>query len=125
MEQLAGAMGLSLDAVREAAGGDDRRVTQVLATAADVLGRALAATITTINPDRLVLGGKIGSIECLVDHVRTRVMADVADRIADGLAVEEGDPGDGSAIHGLATLVMRKVFAPAAIDAAVSDFLAS
>jgi hypothetical protein len=50
---------------------------------------------------------------------------DVADRIADGLAVEEGDPGDESAIQGLATLVMRKVFAPEAIDGAATDVLAS
>ena len=41
-------------------------------TAADVLGRALAATVTTINPDRLVLGGKIGAIHRLVDRVKTK-----------------------------------------------------
>ena len=34
-------------------------------------------------------------------------------------------PDDQSAIQGLATLVMRKVFAPATIDAAVTEFLAS
>lgn len=121
--QLAGA--LSLDAVRDAARAGDAEVTQVLATAADVLGRALAATITTVNPDRLVLGGKIGSIAGLVDQVRNRILADVVDRIADGLTIEAGDPDDQTALQGLATLVMRKVFAPAAIDGAVTEFLAS
>jgi predicted NBD/HSP70 family sugar kinase len=123
--QLGGDSHVSPDAVREAARVPDSRVSQLLAAAADVLGRALAATITTINPDRLVLGGKIGSIAGMVDRVRARVLADVADRIADGLTVEAGDPGDDSAIHGLATLVMRQVFAPEAIDGAVADFLAS
>jgi hypothetical protein len=51
-------------------------------------------------------------------------MTDVADRIADGLTVEQGDPDGQSAIQGLATLVMRKVFAPATIDVAVTEFLA-
>ena len=124
-EELADLGLLSLDAVREAAGAGDPRVTAALESAADVLGRALAATITTINPDRLVLGGKIGSLSGVVDRVKTRVMADVADRIADGLSVEPGDSEDQSAIQGLATLVMRKVFAPAAIDGAVTEVLAS
>lgn len=124
-EQLAGERPLSLDAIRDAAGAGNPEVTNVLGSAADVLGRALAATITTINPDRLVLGGKIGSLTGLVDQVRTRILADVVDRIADGLTVEQGDPGDQTAIQGLATLVMRKVFAPATIDGAVTDILAS
>ncbi len=72
-----------------------------------------------------MLGGKIGSPTGLVDQVRTRILADVVDRIADGLSVEQRDPGDQTAFRGLATLVMRKVFAPATIDGAVTDFLAS
>ena len=124
-EQLAGQGLTGLDAIRAAAFAGNPRVTAVLDSAADVLGRALAATVTTINPDRLVLGGKIGAITGLVDRVKTRILADVADRIADGLTVEQGDPDDQSAIQGLATLVMRKVFAPATIDAAVTEFLAS
>lgn len=48
-------------------------------------------------------------------------MATVVERIADGLAIDAGDPGDQSASQGLVTLVMRKVFSPAAIDALSND----
>lgn len=73
-------------------------------------------------PDRLVLGGIIGSIPAFVDQVRARVVTDVVDRIAEGLTVEAGDPGAQSAIQGLTSLVMRKVFAAEAIDSVVTDF---
>lgn len=111
----------NLDAVRDAARDGDRQVIELLGSAADVLGRALAATITTLNPDRLVLGGIIGSIPDFVDHVRARVVADVVDRIAAGLTIEAGHVGDQSATQGLTSLVMRKVFAAEAIDNAVTD----
>lgn len=42
-------------------------------------------------------------------------------RIADGLTIEAGDPGDQSAAQGLTTLVMRKVFSPEAINTAAND----
>jgi predicted NBD/HSP70 family sugar kinase len=92
-------------------------VLETLRSAADVLGRALAPTVTTINPDRLVLGGGIGALPVVVEEVRRRVLADVVERIADGLAIESAAAGGESAAKGLATLVMRKVFAPGAIDA--------
>ncbi|MDR6508497.1 ROK family transcriptional regulator [Arthrobacter oryzae] len=111
-----------LDAISRAGRSGDRQVTVLLDAAADVLGRALAATIATLNPDRLVVGGIIGSIPAFVDQVRGRVVTDVVDRIAEGLTVEAGDPGDQSAIQGLTSLVMRKVFAAEAIDSVVTDF---
>lgn len=119
---LAAAGITDLDAVSAAAKKGNPDVARVLEAAAAVLGKALAATITTLNPDRLVLGGKIGSIPSFVDHVRARIMADVVERIAAGLTVQAGDSGDQTSLHGLATLVMRKVFAAEAIDSAVSDF---
>ncbi|MBN3499830.1 ROK family transcriptional regulator [Arthrobacter pascens] len=111
-----------LQAVSDAARAGDPRVAPIIGSAAAVLGRALSATITTLNPDRLVLGGIIGTIPGFVDQVRATVMAIVVERIADGLTIEAGDPGDQSASQGLATLVMRKVFSPEAINAAVNDF---
>lgn len=91
-------------------------VLEALDSAADVLGRALAATVTTLNPDRLVLGGQIGALPQFVEKVSFRVLTDVVDRIAEGMTVEPGHPEDLAACQGLTTLVMRKVFAPAAID---------
>lgn len=113
-----GGTGLTqLQAISDAARADDPAVAPVIESAAGVLGRALSATITTLNPDRLVIGGIIGAVPAYVEQVRTTVLATVVERIADGLAIEAGDPGDQSASQGLVTLVMRKVFSPAAIDA--------
>ncbi|MBJ2122448.1 ROK family transcriptional regulator [Arthrobacter sp. MSA 4-2] len=106
----------TLPEISAAARRDEPVVIDALTAAADVLGRALATTVTTINPDRLVLGGTIGVLPAFVDQVRERVMSDVVGRIAKGLTVEGGAAGDDAALEGLTTLVMRKVFAPAAID---------
>ncbi len=91
-------------------------MARALEAAATVLGRALATTVTTINPDRLVLGGTIGTLPSFVDRVRVQVLDDVVERIARGLTVEGGAAGDDAALQGLTTLVMRRVFAPAAVD---------
>lgn len=114
----------SLEEIRDAARRGETEVLSVLDAAADILGRAVAATVTTLNPDRLVLGGQIGSVATFVDRVRDRVLTDVVERIADGLIVEAGAAGDETAVRGLTTLVMRKVFDPQAVDRATSDFAA-
>ncbi|RJT97449.1 ROK family transcriptional regulator [Arthrobacter frigidicola] len=106
----------TLPEISAAARRDEPVVIDALTAAADVMGRALATTVTTINPDRLVLGGTIGVLPAFVDQVRERVLSDVVGRIAEGLTVEGGSAGDDAALEGLTTLVMRKVFAPAAID---------
>lgn len=121
-EQLAASRGFrSIDDLRTAAVIGDADVGQALDIAADMLGRALAATVTTINPDRLVLGGQIGSLPGFVERVQSRVFSDVVDRIAAGLRVQGGSTDDQGAIRGLATLVMRKVFAPETIDRTVGE----
>ncbi len=104
----------TLEAISAAAG--EPEVARALEAAATVLGRALATTVTTINPDRLVLGGTIGTLPSFVDRVRVQVLDDVVERIARGLTVEGGAAGDDAALQGLTTLVMRRVFAPAAVD---------
>ncbi|WP_422935107.1 ROK family transcriptional regulator [Sinomonas sp. P47F7] len=121
-EQLIGGGRRTLGQIREAAERGDTEVSRTLHSAADTLGGALGATITTINPHRLVLGGRIGSLPAFVDGVRERVLADVVDRIANGLLVEAGAPDDRSAVRGLTTLVMRKAFAPASVDQSIGAF---
>lgn len=111
----------SMAVISAAARAGDSEVLAAIASAAEVLGRALAATVTTLNPDRLVLGGELGSLDVFVHHVADRVLTDVVDRIADGLVVEAGHPEDVAACSGLATLVMRKIFAPGAVDQVFSD----
>ena len=115
----------SLDAIVDAAGVGRPDVEALLLSGADVLGGALAATVTTINPDRLVIGGKIGTIPLFAGQVRDRVLRDVVERISDGLTVTPGAPGDASAVDGLTRLVIRKVYSAGAIDALLSDFVPS
>jgi predicted NBD/HSP70 family sugar kinase len=105
-----------LDDVSAAAKAGDAETLEALNEAADVLGRALAATVTTLNPDRLVLGGQIGALPGFVEKVSSRVLTDVVERIAEGMVVEAGHPEDLAACHGLTTLVMRKIFDPDAVD---------
>lgn len=100
-------------------------VEALLLAGADVLGGALAATVATVNPDRLVLGGKIGTIPLFADRVRDRVLRDVVERISDGLTVTAGEPGDTAAVDGLTRLVIRKVYSPDAIDSLLTDYLHS
>jgi predicted NBD/HSP70 family sugar kinase len=110
-----------IDDISDAAREGRSEVADALESAADVLGRALAATVTTLNPDRLVLGGQIGALPDFVDKVGYRVLTDVVERIAEGLVVEAGHPEDLAACRGLTTLVMRKIFAADAIDQMFSD----
>lgn len=110
--------------VSDAAMAGNAEVLNALDSAADVLGQALAATVTTLNPDRLVLGGQLGSLATFVERVAHRVLADVVDRIAEGMVVEAGHPEDLAACHGLTTLVMRDIFAPRAVDRMFSDVTA-
>ena len=115
----------SLDAIVDAAAAGRPDVEALLLSGADVLGGALAATVTTINPDRLVIGGKIGTIPLFAGQIRDRVLRDVVERISDGLSVTSGAPGDASAVDGLTRLVIRKVYSAGAIDALLSDLVPS
>ncbi|MCB5292698.1 ROK family protein [Arthrobacter sp. SO3] len=112
----------SLDEIARAAEQGQPDVEAQLLSAADVLGGALAATVTTVNPNRLVLGGTIGTIPYFAEQVRSRVLKDVVERIAEGLLVVAGATGDHAAVDGLTRLVMRKVFAPDAIDMLIVDY---
>jgi predicted NBD/HSP70 family sugar kinase len=89
-----------------------------LAAAADVLGVALATTVTTVNPDRLVLGGALGVLPTVVDRVRDRIRATVDEPAWP--RVEGSVWGGRATARGLARLVVRRAYAPAAVDAAIA-----
>ncbi|GAB2747606.1 hypothetical protein GCM10027090_17960 [Sinomonas soli] len=57
----------------------------------------------------------------MVDRVRTRVLADVVDRISEGLVIESRHPDDTSAIRGLTSIVTTAVFDPGLIDTSLAD----
>jgi predicted NBD/HSP70 family sugar kinase len=100
------------------AAAQEPEVEAALAGAADVLGAALAPTVATLNPHRLVLGGPLGALPVVVDRVREQVRAAVPERIWP--VVERSALGSRATPRGLARLVVRRVFAPAAIDALVA-----
>lgn len=108
----------SLAGLTAAARARDAAVLDELSAAADVLGSALAATVTTVNPHRLVLGGVLGSSAVVVERVGQRVRETVDQRAWP--AVEAGALGPTAVATGLARLVVQQVFGPAAVDAAAA-----
>jgi predicted NBD/HSP70 family sugar kinase len=100
------------------AAADDPAVEAELAAAADVLGAALAPTVATLNPRRLVLGGPLGALPVVVERLRERLRVTVPEQIWP--VVERSALGGRATPRGLARLVVRHVFAPAAIDALVA-----
>jgi predicted NBD/HSP70 family sugar kinase len=108
----------SLDGIVGAARAGHATVLAELEAAADVLGTVLASTVTTVNPDRLVLGGPLGVLPMLVDRVRRRIQADVDEQ--GWPRVEASALGGRATGRGLARLVVRRAFAPATVDAALA-----
>jgi predicted NBD/HSP70 family sugar kinase len=106
----------SVDALVAAAA--EPAVEAALTAAADVLGAALAPTVATLNPHRLILGGPLGALPVVVDRVREQVRAAVPEHIWP--LVERSALGTRATPRGLARLVVRHVFAPATIDALVA-----
>ncbi|MDT7577199.1 MAG: hypothetical protein QOH17_3532 [Pseudonocardiales bacterium] len=106
----------SVTALVEAAAQPE--VEAALAAAADVLGMALAPTVATLNPHRLVLGGPLGAVSVVLGRVREQLWAALPEQVRP--LVERSALGSRATPRGLARLVVRKVFAPAAIDALVA-----
>ena len=109
----------SLEELSRAAERGDRAVLAAISDAGEQLGRALAATVATVNPHRLVLGGILGRLPTLVATVDARVRRDVVDRVADRLVIEASPLGETAGTRGLTRLVVGRVYAPDAVDAAV------
>jgi predicted NBD/HSP70 family sugar kinase len=114
LERFGGSLGDLVAAARRG----DAPVVAAVSEAADVLGTALATTVTTVNPHRLVLGGTLGPLPLVVERVRARIHDTVAERAWP--EVEAGELGPVATVTGLARLVVRAAFAPAAVDAAVA-----
>ncbi len=110
---------LGLESMAElVAAAEEPAVRRALVAAADVLGAALATTVTTVNPHRLVLGGTLGALPVVVERVRAQVQAAVTRRAQP--LVERSALGARAVPRGLARLVVERVFAPAAVDARIA-----
>lgn len=95
----------------------ERAVRAELDAAAVMLGIALATTVTTVNPHRVVLGGALGVLAPVVDGVRAQIDDIVTDLARP--AVQAGSSGGRATGRGLARLVTRHVYSPAAVDAMI------
>jgi predicted NBD/HSP70 family sugar kinase len=96
----------------------DAPAAAALAAAAAVLGAALAPTVGMLNPHRLVLGGPLGAAPAVIEGVREQLWAAVPEPALP--VVERSALGSRATPRGLARLVVRRVFAPAAVDAVVA-----
>lgn len=119
LERLGGQGFETLDDLANAAQAGDPVVLAELDEAGDQLGRALAATVATVNPHRLVLGGVLGRLPHLVSQVASRVRRDLLDRVADRLVIEASPLGETAGTRGLTRIVVDRVYSPDAIDALV------
>ena len=60
---------LAIDAIAAAAKDSDIVAENVLQVLEDRLGRATAAIITLLDPDVIIIGGRIGQMERLISNV--------------------------------------------------------
>lgn len=119
LERLAGQRIETLDDLVNAASDHAPPVLAALDEAGDQLARALAATLATVNPHRLVLGGILGRLPYLVSRVDTKVRRDLVPRIADQLVIEATSLGETVGTRGLSRLVINRIYAPDSVDAAI------
>jgi predicted NBD/HSP70 family sugar kinase len=119
LQQLAGESIASLDDLSAAAERSFPPVLAALDRASDQLARALAATVATVNPHRLVLGGVLGRLPHLTAQVNGKVRRDLLPRVSDQLVIEATSLGDTAGTRGLARLVVERVYAPETVDATI------
>jgi predicted NBD/HSP70 family sugar kinase len=103
-----------------AARAAEPRIGQLLEGAARKVGTVLATLIAMANPRTLVLGGIIGSLPGVVEAVARRIRDIALDRSTGGLRIVPSRLGERAATVGLVHLVTTRVFAPDAIDRALS-----
>ncbi|GAA1034588.1 ROK family protein [Virgisporangium ochraceum] len=108
----------SLTDIASRAGEPD--VARALASAGRRLGTVLAALIAMANPRTLVLGGIIGALPGVVDAVGERVRDITLLRSTAGLRIVPSALGERAATVGLVNLIVQRVLAAEAIDAALA-----
>ncbi len=96
-------------------------IQTAIVRAAEALGAALAGTVATLNPDRVVLGGRLGSLPIVIDTVRARILSDAHPSVTRNLVVSASAHGDLAPSIGLARLVMHRLYSVAAVNALLSD----
>ncbi|MCV2394391.1 ROK family protein [Actinotalea sp. M2MS4P-6] len=113
LAKIAATRELELDDLGAGVDFGDAACVEVVAGAADMLGRALATVITLFNPARVTIGGFPISHNGLLQRVVERAIRThtLAASIA-GLEIVPGDPEQREGIHGAAELVVDALLAP-------------
>jgi predicted NBD/HSP70 family sugar kinase len=107
------------DIVARVAAGDDMVITAVDQAVVRLAG-VLAPVIAAVNPDTLVLGGKLGRMPRVVSGLDALIREDVSERAREHLVLSVGRLGSDGAMVGLSRRVVDLAFAPEAIDAQIA-----
>ena len=99
---------LTVDRIAELAKAGDPIVEAVLADAGGHVGRVLAATVNTLNPRRIVLGGELGAAsKALANAAREAIRPIVQPAAYKGLEIVHAELGNQSEVLGAAARVLR------------------
>ena len=95
--------------------GSDPAVRAAVAEAGRVLGRALAATVGTLNPGRVTIGGLVGVLPDFLQACRQQILDDAFEPSLVDLEVVSADSRTATAV-GLCRLVEESLYAPERVE---------
>lgn len=100
--------------------GRDTAVRAAVTEAGRLLGRALAATVGTLNPGRLAIGGLVGVLPDFLAACRQQILDDAFEPSLMDLEIVSADSRTSTAV-GLCRLVEESLYAPERIEQLLSD----
>ncbi|MET3349454.1 UNVERIFIED_ORG: putative NBD/HSP70 family sugar kinase [Arthrobacter sp. UYEF1] len=100
--------------------GGDPEVRIAVSDAGRALGRVLAATVGTLNPGRVAVGGLVGALPDFLQACRQQIIDDAFEPSLMDLDIGRADSRSATAI-GLCKLVEENIYAPARIDQLLSQ----
>ena len=100
--------------------GSDPAVGAAVSEAGRVLGRALAATVGTLNPGRLAIGGLVGVLPDFLAACRRQILEDAFEPSLMDLEIVPADSRTATAM-GLCRLVEQSLYAPERVEQLLSQ----
>lgn len=100
--------------------GSDPAVRGAVTEAGRVLGRALAATVGTLNPGRIAIGGLVGVLPDFLSACRQQVLDDAFEPSLVDLEIVPADSRTSTAV-GLCKLVEESLYAPDRVEQLLSQ----
>jgi predicted NBD/HSP70 family sugar kinase len=100
--------------------GRDPAVGPAVAEAGRILGRVLAATVGTLNPGRIAVGGLVGVLPGFLDACRQQILNDAFEPSLVDLKIVPADSRTSTAV-GLCRLVEESLYAPERIEQLLSQ----